>query len=220
MFYRVKPIESQSVWWSCLLLYGVSAVRWTEYRLPPQRYKSLIHSKRETWSKTCNVFSRSPLRHIFGDIFLRIKTYPWRKKKKRTKRIIKKRRKPDHKGGGRAYTREDAAKAAWRSVGLIFKELIFRMSFGLQRVVLGTWSRDGHVLPPSWERAVLRLTITGPSYEERLTRSGSHCREPLTSYIVLCPFVLCHLVLYLASSTRCLPRSKAFCRSVGKCSSR
>ena len=62
------------------------------------------------------------------------------------------------------------------------------MSFGLQRVVLGTWSRDGHVLPPSWERAVLRLTITGPSYEERLIRSGSHCREPLTSYIVLCPY--------------------------------
>ena len=59
------------------------------------------------------------------------------------------------------------------------------MSFGLQRVVPGTWSRDGHVLPPSWERAVLRLTITGPSYEERLTRSGSHCREPLLSCLEL-----------------------------------
>ena len=57
------------------------------------------------------------------------------------------------------------------------------MSFGLQRVVLGTWSRDGHVRPPSWERAVLRLTITGPSYEERLTRSGSHRCEPLIKSI-------------------------------------
>ena len=51
------------------------------------------------------------------------------------------------------------------------------MSFGLQRVVPGTWSRDGHVLPPSWERAVLRLTITGPSSEERLTRSGEDHRR-------------------------------------------
>ena len=61
------------------------------------------------------------------------------------------------------------------------------MSFGLQRVVLGTWSRDGHVLPPSWERAVLRLTITGPSYGERLTKSDPHRCEPQINPVA--PFV-------------------------------
>ena len=40
--------------------------------------------------------------------------------------------------------------------------------------------------------AAFRLTITGSSYEERLTKSGSHSREPLISYIVLPPW---HLVL-------------------------
>ena len=32
--------------------------------------------------------------------------------------------------------------------------------------------------------ASIRLTITGSSYEERQTKSGSHSREPLISYIV------------------------------------
>ena len=74
-----------------------------------------------------------------------------------------------------------------------FFRRFFRMSFGLQRVVLGTWSRDGHVLPPSWECASIRLTITGPSYEKRLTRSGEDtrniCECKITKKSHMCKFL-------------------------------
>lgn len=70
------------------------------------------------------------------------------------------------------------------------------MSFGLQRVVPGTWSRDGHVLPPSWERACLvkgmccsspyhhGTILRGKADQKRLTLPGAADKPG-------CPFRLC-----------------------------
>ena len=44
------------------------------------------------------------------------------------------------------------------------------MSFGLQRVVLGTWSRDGHVLPPSWNVLSSRQRPVSLGFKEFLFR--------------------------------------------------